>query len=114
MKLEAVEFYTLNDHRVKNTSTGSPLHRHVHGLQKTDCNKCGLVLDDMAVMKEYHYPCIIYMREKAIGKLDKNTRIDRHNWFLKHDCCKDKICKNNCLDVCIDYNNRYKKFILDK
>lgn len=37
-------------------------------------------------------------------------RIERLEWFKNHDCKKDKICRNNCLDVCIDYNNKYQQF----
>jgi MoaA/NifB/PqqE/SkfB family radical SAM enzyme len=81
----------------------------VRGLSETDTEKCPLVLDDMAVVGDKHYPCIIYMREKGspIGVLNENTRIDRLKWFESHDCKKDKICSENCLDVCREYNNRY-------
>ena len=34
----------------------------------------------------------------------------RKDWFNKHNCFKDKICRNNCLDVCIDYNNKFQFF----
>ncbi len=52
------------------------------------------------------------MREQgqAIGKVGKNMRHLQKKWFKTHDCYKDKICKNNCLDVCIDYNNKWKDF----
>lgn len=83
----------------------------VRGIKKEDFHKCALVLDDVAVMGDYHYPCIIYLRErgKPIGKITSNVRKERYDWFQTHNCYKDKICKNNCLDVCIEYNNKYRE-----
>ena len=75
---------------------------------RTDNCRCALVLDDMAVENGLHYPCIIYLREggKPIGKVGGGMREERLNWFIHHNCQKDKICSFNCLDVCVDYNNR--------
>jgi len=89
--------------------------RHVRGLKKTDCGKCRLVLDDMAVAGNYHFPCIIYMREQGnpIGTMDKSIieiRQERSKWMERHDSHKDTICCNNCLDVCIDFNNTVEDF----
>lgn len=83
-------------------------NRGVRGITKSDTNKCPLVIDDMAVLNKKHYPCIIYMREQGdpIGNMDGDIRQERYDWFKNHDCSRDRICKNNCLDVCIDYNNR--------
>jgi hypothetical protein len=49
------------------------------------------------------------MREggDAIGEISNMMRGERAKWFKKHDCFEDKICKKNCLDVCISYNNKY-------
>ena len=64
----------------------------------------------MAVLNGKHYPCIIYLREhgQEIGKINGNieaVRKERESWFRSHDTFNDKICKENCLDVCVDYNN---------
>jgi len=74
--------------------------------------KCGLVLDDLAMMGDYHYPCVIYLREggKPIGKINENIRKDRQNWYTTHNCQNDPICKNQCLDVCVEYNKRFSEF----
>jgi hypothetical protein len=71
--------------------------------------KCGLVLDDMAVMGDKHYPCIIYLREdgEPIGTVGENMRQERLEWFRNHDSFKDQICSKNCLDVCCDYNRKH-------
>lgn len=96
------------NYRIKHFAEG----RNVRGIKDTDCRKCALVLDDSIIAGDYHFPCVIYMREqgKAIGKVSKDMRQERVNWFKNHDCHKDNICKNNCLDICIDYNNQYQKY----
>ena len=33
-------------------------------------------------------------------------RAERLEWACNHDCMRDPICAANCLDVCVDYNNR--------
>jgi hypothetical protein len=66
----------------------------------------------MAVCEGYHYPCIIYLREggRAIGKItDATIRADREAWFQAHNTHTDPICSKNCLDVCVDYNNRFEE-----
>jgi len=40
--------------------------------------------------------------------MGEKFREERLTWFLKHNTKEDIICKNNCLDVCIDYNNKVK------
>ena len=107
--LESLSEDILNHHpilkyRVDNLRNG----RNVRGIQKTDCSDCSLVLDDMAVAGEWHFPCIIYLREggKPIGKVSNNMRTERFQWYLSHNSLKDNICRQNCLDVCIDYNNK--------
>ncbi len=92
--------------------------KQVRGLNKTDNNHCPLVIDDMAVLNNKHYPCIIYMREHGmpIGKVNgsmDNIRKQRYEWYKSHNCFNDSICKNNCLDVCIDYNNKIKELNKD-
>ena len=62
----------------------------------------------MAVVGGQHYPCIIYLREQgaAIGAFDRDVRRHRLDWYRRHDAHLDPICRQNCLDVCVDYNNR--------
>lgn len=100
--------YPILDYRINHFIEG----RNVRGMRKYDSKKCALVLDDSVIAGDYHFPCVIYMREKgkAIGKVSEFMRAERKKWFNKHDCFKDKICRKNCLDVCIDYNNKYKKY----
>jgi len=92
-------------------------HRHVRGIKETDSNTCQLMLDDMAILNGFHFPCIIYMREQGmpIGKIDYNLtpekaiekiRKERLDWVKNNNTHTNLICKKNCLDVCIDFNNR--------
>lgn len=111
-RLNEVEDEIKNAHpilkyRIKHFAEG----RNVRGMVDTDAKKCALVLDDSVIAGDYHFPCVIYMREKgnAIGKVSDNMRLERLEWFKTHNCFNDEICKNNCLDVCIDYNNKYEQ-----
>jgi len=99
--------YPILRYRANNLASGNP----VRGLNG-GTGKCGLVLDDMAVMGASHYPCIIYMREGGapIGKVGVNMRSDRKAWHETHDSYEDPICRLNCLDVCCDYNTKYEYY----
>lgn len=87
--------------------------RNVRGICENDSHKCPLILDDMIVKGDYHYPCVIKMREgcSPIGKMsDATVRQDRYEYYKNHDTYCDGVCRQNCLDVCIDYNNKYEEF----
>jgi len=106
---ELLQKYPILRYRIKNLRNNRP----VRGLRPWNSHKCGLVLDDMAVCEGEHFPCIIYLREggKAIGKItDNDVRQDRALWYESHDTHQDPICSSNCLDVCVDYNNRFESF----
>jgi len=96
--------YPILNYRLNHLAQG----RNVRGIRDTDVNRCPLVLDDMAVEGNKHYPCIIYLREhgKAIGEIGPDVREQRKKWYNQHNTFSDPICRKNCLDVCIDYNNR--------
>lgn len=103
-------------YRVENFNKG----RNVRGISKDDTNICRLMYDDMVVMDNKHYPCIIHMREhgKPIGSVKNKTieqiRLERSKFLILHDSYQDPICKNNCLDVCVDYNNRVEELQNEK
>lgn len=101
---DALKKYPILRYRESNLKTG----RTVRGNPE---KRCGLVLDDMAVMGGGHFPCIIYMREggKPIGQVSKNMRKEREEWSINHDCTEDEICSKNCLDVCVDYNRKWSE-----
>jgi MoaA/NifB/PqqE/SkfB family radical SAM enzyme len=100
-------------YRIANINNG----RHVRGLRNQDCRKCHLVKDDMVILHGEHFPCVIYMREQGepigtvYGKTLEQIRKERKEWFDKTDTFENPICAKNCLDVCIDYNNKVKEGI---
>ncbi len=105
--------YRILSYRINNIKKG----QHVRGLNEADCNKCHLVKDDIAVLHNEHFPCIIYMREqgKSIGNIDNKTiseiRNERKKWFDKTNTYLDPICRKNCLDVCVEYNNKVQHYL---
>lgn len=105
---EILDAHPILKYRVERFSQGFG----VRGLAETDSRRCAMVLDDMAVLAGYHFPCIIYLREggKPIGKLDGDVRAQRKAWSESHDTHADPICRGNCLDVCVAYNNKYREF----
>ena len=100
LSIEILNKYPILKYRIDNLKKGIP----IRGINNH--NKCRLVLDDMAVAGDKHFPCIIYMREQGnpIGIVGPNMRIDRKKWMEKHKPHKDPICKEMCLDVCVAYN----------
>jgi len=103
---EKIEKYPILKYRINRMLRGA----HVRSINANDANRCPLVLDDVAVAKGYHFPCIIYMREhgEPIGKVSKHMRQERLAWCQSHDTHKDPICSKNCLDVCVAYNNMWR------
>jgi MoaA/NifB/PqqE/SkfB family radical SAM enzyme len=96
-------------YRVENIRKG----KNVRGIQESDCHQCHLVKDDSVVAGDFHFPCVIYLREHGdpIGKIGSDMRKERVKWSEKHDCFADKICRENCLDVCQDFNLRCEEFL---
>lgn len=108
-KKEVVECYPILKYRINNLIQ----HKNVRGVSIPDIYKCHLVKDDMCIAGDSHYPCIIYFREggEPIGSVSRNMRQERVEWFNTHNSYIDTICRENCLDVCIDYNNRANEYI---
>lgn len=100
--------YPILKYRINNVMNGI----NVRGIDDTDSHKCWIALDDMAVAGDYHYPCIIYLREQGnpIGKVGPNMREERLNWVKSHDTHNDPICKKNCLECIVQYNRDYRDF----
>ena len=103
-------------YRIKHLKEG----RHVRGIQEHDCHKCHLVKDDMVSLNGKHFPCVIYMREMGdpigdmAGKTLEQIREERKAWFESIDTSKNPICSRNCLDVCIDHNNKVEEYEITK
>ncbi|MFA5037530.1 MAG: radical SAM protein [Candidatus Izemoplasmatales bacterium] len=99
-------------YRVNNFRCG----RNVRGIKKDSSHRCWLALDDMVIAGEWHFPCVIAMREgcKPIGSIKGKTigqiREERREWMESCDTHENEICKRNCLDVCQDFINTVEKF----
>ena len=105
---EILDAHPILKYRVNHMANGI----NVRGISENDCHRCHLVKDDSVIVgnekEAWHFPCVIAMREGCapIGKVGPNMRQERLEWFEKHDSYKSDICRKNCLDVCISYNNR--------
>lgn len=97
-----VEAHPILKYRVENIKAG----RNVRGITKTDAHTCHMLQDDSVIVGDYHYPCVIHMRERGepVGRVGPNMRAERVEWMKKHDPHTDPVCKKNCLDVCLDFN----------
>lgn len=101
---EILAAHPILKYRVENFNSG----RNVRGISETDCHRCHLVKDDSVVCGQWHFPCVIHMREggEPIGKIGPNMRQERLEWFETHNSYLDPICRKNCLDVCVSFNNK--------
>lgn len=104
LSFNIVNKYSILKYRISNLNNNIPFR----GIKKDDSDRCYIVLDDLAILKNYHFPCIIYLREHGdpISVFNEDFRKKRYEWFCSHDVKKDKICSKSCLDVCVHYNNR--------
>lgn len=103
LRRDLLKKYPILRYRYIRAQCGSP----VRGIDNLDSPHCLLTWDDSLVCGKYHYPCVIYFREGGdpIGRVSQTMRKDRIRWSQNHDSLADPICRNNCLDVCVAYNN---------
>jgi len=86
----------------------------MRGIKGSSFPECPLMLDDMVIAGKYHFPCVIHMREggKPIGEFSDISRVRQDRWGKTFHFTdeRDEICQHNCLDVCVDYNNKWREF----
>jgi molybdenum cofactor biosynthesis enzyme MoaA len=101
---EILDAHPILAYRVKNLKAGRP----VRSIDEPDSHRCYIPVDDSVVCGKFHFPCVIYMREQGepIGEVGPNMRQERIEWSENHNSFEDPICQKNCLDVCIDHNNK--------
>jgi len=101
---EILDCHPILAYRVKNILAGRP----VRSIEEYDSHRCHIPVDDSVVAGRYHFPCVIYMREQGdpIGEVGPNMRAERIAWSEQHNSYDDPICRANCLDVCVDHNNK--------
>jgi len=97
---KSYEGHPILSYRVKNFNEGKPMRGYPAKL-------CSMVSNDVTIVGDKHYPCLVYFREKgaAIGFVkDPNMLEDRNVWGKTHDCTQDPICKRYCMDFKCDFN----------
>jgi len=104
---EFLSCHPILKYRINNFRNG----KDIRGISETDAHHCGLILDDSVIAGDFHFPCVIYMREKGkpVGKVGFDMRQERLEWYKTHNTFEDPICRKNCLDVCVSFNNRFRK-----
>jgi MoaA/NifB/PqqE/SkfB family radical SAM enzyme len=105
------KFYGLSilDYRIKRFNNQNDMR----GLDKR-VSKCFLIGNDLSIIGNNHYPCLVYAREKgkpigAIfhnGKLNKKIKEERIEFMNKHKPNEDALCKKYCMDFKCDFNLR--------
>lgn len=100
--------YPILNYRVNRFRQG----KSMRGLSDDDDFKCGLVLNDISIVGEYHYPCLVYAREKGgpIGSLDGSVSFDRLQWYRSHTPKDDPICQKYCMDFKCEFNREVEKW----
>lgn len=100
---DIIDKHPILKYRIQHYANG----RNVRGITPSDSRACSLVIDDSVIAGDWHFPCVIYLREggQPIGGVGHQMRAERIAWMENHDTHEDAICSENCLDVCIDYNN---------
>ncbi len=103
-----LDVYPILAYRVRNILEGRP----VRSIQEHDSHRCYLPVDDSTVCGNYHFPCVIYMREQGepIGEIGLRMREERILWSLTHDTFNDPICRKYCRDFCVCHNNKCSDF----
>jgi sulfatase maturation enzyme AslB (radical SAM superfamily) len=105
---EMLAKFRILNYRVNNIKSGIP----VRGIGDANSKRCKIVLDDMAVAGDYHFPCIIFLRERGdpIGTVSGKTidaiRRERQAWMMANNTAMHPICKNNCLDCIVLFNDK--------
>jgi len=94
--------YPILNYRINRFKSG----QNMRGISSKDNFKCELVKNDISIVGDYHYPCLVYSREggKAIGPIDYNIKRDRVEWYKQHIPKLDPICNKYCMDFKCEYN----------
>lgn len=99
--------YPILNYRINRFKLG----KNMRGIQDNEMFKCGLMLSDISIFNNKHYPCLVYARErgKEIGSLDGDVLISRKDWYNKHLPIEDPICKTYCMDFKCEFNREFER-----
>lgn len=107
---KSYEGYPILSYRVNNFKNKKPMRGYPAPL-------CGIAKNDITVVGDKHYPCLVYFREKGqpIGNLNNpNLLQQRDDWSRNHDCLTDPICSRYCMDFKCDFNQTLMEIPLKK
>jgi organic radical activating enzyme len=92
--------YPILNYRVQNFKQGLP-------MRGFPAKKCYIVKNDITIVGDSHYPCLVYFREggNPIGKLSSKSILERIEWTKQHDCLRDPICSKYCMDFKCEFNH---------
>jgi MoaA/NifB/PqqE/SkfB family radical SAM enzyme len=92
--------YPILNYRVNNFKN----NRQMRGFP---AKQCYIVKNDITIVGDKHYPCLIYFREGGhpIGNINEHVYEDRLKWFESNNTKKDLICKKYCMDFKCEFNN---------
>jgi organic radical activating enzyme len=73
--------------------------------------KCHLLKNDISIVGDFHYPCLVYKREcgDPIGLITDDVYNDRFKFFEKHTPKLDPICKTYCMDFKCAFNKEMEE-----
>jgi MoaA/NifB/PqqE/SkfB family radical SAM enzyme len=96
--------YPILNYRVSNFIKNKMMRGH-------PTKKCYLVKNDISIVGNKHYPCLVYFREggDAIGELNNSVFEDRKIWSDNHNSLLDPICSKYCMDFKCDFNKAKKE-----
>jgi MoaA/NifB/PqqE/SkfB family radical SAM enzyme len=93
--------YPILNYRVNNFNNKKPMRGY-------PAKYCHITKNDVTIVGENHYPCLVYFREKGqpIGNIsDPNMMKQREDWSNNHNCHLDPICSKFCMDFKCDFNH---------
>jgi len=99
--------YPILNYRVGRFRSG----KGMRGIAETEDFKCALVKNDIGIVGDRHYPCLVYAREKGkhIGVLGGNVMEERRIWHDAHQPSTDPICSMYCMDFKCEFNREHHK-----
>jgi len=99
--------YPILNYRVTRFRQG----KSMRGLSDNDNFRCHLLVNDISIVGDNHYPCLVYARERGnpIGSLKGNIEADRKQWYLNNIPKNDPICQKYCMDFKCEFNREAEK-----
>jgi len=91
--------YPILNYRVNNFNNNN-------NMRGFPAKKCYIIQNDITIVGDKHYPCLVYFREKGkeIGQIDDNIIKTRKDFFKEFNPQEDPICQKYCMDFKCEFN----------